>query len=173
MTSSQQFEGQYSGAALSSFIMGLAHSEALVQRILDQHRLSQIDPNTWYDLNVARSIYMMVAEQVGSRSLKAIGQKMIEAAPFPPELNDVRSVLNALDSAYQMNVRGPNIGKILCEIEGDREATVTFGTPFPCSLNIGIIQGCCEKFGARPLIEHAPGGCMDRGAKACSYRVGW
>lgn len=173
MSSLQHFDGQYSGAALHSFILGLGHSEALVQRILGQHRLQSIDPDTWYDLNIARSIYTMVAEQVGARSLKAVGQKMIEAAPFPPEVKDVRSVLTALNSAYQMNVRGPNIGKIASEFGEDREATVTFSTPFPCALNVGIIQGCCEKFGARPLIEHAPGGCMDRGAASCSYRVGW
>lgn len=173
MSSLQHFDGQYSGAALHSFILGLGHSEALVQRILGQHRLVTIDPSNWYDLNIARSIYTMVAEQVGARSLKSVGQKMIEAAPFPPEVKDVRSVLSALNSAYQMNVRGPNIGKISCEFGEGSEATVVFTTPFPCALNIGIIQGCCEKFGARALIEHAPGGCMDRGAAGCAYRVGW
>lgn len=173
MSLSRHFEGQYSGAALHSFVLGLSHSEMLVQRILDQHRLATIDPNDWYDLNTARSVYLMVAEQVGARSLKAVGQKMIEAAPFPPEVTDVRSVLSALDSAYRMNVRGPNIGRITSEFGDAGEAFVTFSTPFPCALNVGIIQGCCEKFGARPLIEHAPGECMDRGGKACGYRVTW
>jgi len=173
MALSQHFEGQYSGAALHSFVLGLSHSETLVQRILDQHRLSRIDPDDWYDLNLARSVYQMVAEQVGARSLKAVGQKMIEAAPFPPEVNDVRTVLASLDSAYRMNVRGENIGRITSEFGDSGEAFITFSTPFPCALNVGILQGCCEKFGARPLIEHAPGDCMDRGGKACSYRVTW
>jgi len=173
MTQLQHFEGQYSGAALSSFVLGLGHSEALVQRILEQHKLTSVDPDQWYDLNTARSIYITVAEQVGARSIKAVGQKMIEAAPFPPEVKDVRSVLAALDAAYRMNVRGPNIGQITSEFGEGNEAFITFTTPFPCALNVGIIQGCCEKFGARPLIEHAPGECIDRGGKKCGYRVSW
>ena len=52
-------------------------------------------------------------------------------------------------------------------------AVVVFATPFPCVLSRGIVQGCCRKYGARALIDHGPGGCVDKGAPSCVYRVAW
>lgn len=169
----QQFDGEYHGAALRSFIRGLDKSQQLTQRILQSHGLDRIQDDQWYDLNLARSIYASVAREIGNRSLYNVGLKMIESAPFPPEINDVRSVLASLDAAYRMNVRGPDIGGITCTFTGDRSAVIVFSTPFVCALEHGIIQGCCRKFGARALIEHGPEGCRDEGRPSCTYRVTW
>lgn len=169
----QHFDGQYHGAALHSFIRGLGHSQQIVEQILHSQNMTGIDPDAWYDLNVARAIYMAIAKQVGERSLHAVGLKMIETAPFPPQINSVRTVLESLDAAYRMNVRGNNIGGITCTFDDERSALVVFSTPFPCALERGVVLGCCKKFGASALIEHGPEGCRDDGAPFCSYRVTW
>lgn len=169
----QHFEGQYFGAALQAFVHGLASSATLVQQILEAHGLKAIEADRWYDLNLARSIYYTVGRQVGERSLFGVGLQMIDAAPFPPGIQDVRGVLASLDHAYHMNVRGPAIGSITAEFEGEYAAIVTFSTPFPCALCRGIVQGCCRKFVASALLEHGPGGCVDTGAPACTFHVAW
>ena len=169
----QHFDGQYQGAALQAFIRGLGHSQRLVDQILKDNGLTRIDAEQWYDLNTARAIYMAIARQVGDRSLHAVGLKMIESAPFPPEITDVTSVLASLGAAYHMNVRGTNIGDITCTFLDEHSAMVICSTPFPCALERGIVQGCCKKFGALALIEHGSDGCRDQGAPACTYRVTW
>lgn len=171
--SMQRFQGQYAGAALQSFVRGLGQSEALVRQILRNHRLERIDPDAWYDLDVARSIYYTVGEQVGERSLHAVGLQMIDAASFPPAIDDIQSVLRSLDHAYRLNCRGPQIGEIRCELEGEGAALVTFATPFPCALTRGILQGCARKFAPDALIEHGPEGCVDQGHPECTFQVTW
>lgn len=169
----QRFDGSYSGAALQAVVRGLGQARALVDKILAAHGLTEIDPQQWYDLNLARSIYATIAQQVGDRSLQTVGQQMIDSAEFPPEIADVRGVLASLDAAYHLNVRGPDIGRIDAAFPDEQSAVLTFTTPFPCALTRGIIQGCCRKYGARALIEHRTGDCVDHGAPACSYSVIW
>ena len=168
----QRFQGQYHGAALQAFVRGLGHSKSLSEQILRSHGLERIDAEEWYDLNTARSIYYTIGKQVGERSLHAVGLQMIESASFPPEDKDIRSVLQSLDAAYHMNVRGLEIGSISCTFEDDHSAVILFGTPFPCALSRGIVQGCAKKFAAAALLEHGVG-CVDQGAPACTYYVTW
>jgi hypothetical protein len=167
------FKGQYHGAALLSFIVGLGHSQQLTNQILQQHKLQQIDPDEWYDLNLARALYIDISTRVGERSLHSVGQKMIETADFPPSVNDLKSLLGCLGDAYRLNARGEQIGDITCEFIDEDTALVVASTPFPCALERGIIQGCCKTQGVSALIEHGDDGCRDKGHTSCTYRITW
>lgn len=164
---------QYNGAALNSFLLGLGHSQPLVQKILRDFGVESIDPNLWYDASWAIPIYYAIGEQIGRSALIAVGKRMIETALFPPGIDDVRGVLLSLDAAYKLNARGPDIGAITCEFEDDCSAVLEWTTWGPCALNIGIMQGCCSRFDAHALVEHGASGCMDDGATSCIYRVSW
>ena len=168
-----KYEGEYYGSALKSFILALGHSQALIEKILSDHGVGGIDPERWYELNWAISIYTMIAKQVGSRAVTSVGLSMIETAPFPPDLKSVRDVLASLDAAFHLNARGPSTGGIVTTFDDDRSATIEWTAPGPCALNLGIIQGCCNRFGARALVEHGATGCMERGAPSCIYLVSW
>lgn len=163
--------GEYNGAALYSFLLGLGHSEALVQKVLRDVGVDSIDPNRWYEINWAIGVYYSIYEKIGRGALIAVGKKMIEAAPFPPGLDDVKSLLMGLDAAYRLNARGPDIGEITCEFDDDHCATLVWTSLGPCPLNIGIIEGCCSRVGVQALVEHGAGGCMDDGAPSCTYLV--
>jgi hypothetical protein len=152
---------------------GLRQSETVIQQILAAHDLTTIDPETWYPLDTARSIYRSVAEHVGDNTLFQVGLEMIGSAPFPPNVTDVRGVLSILDMVYQMNARGDNIGGISCTFTDETSATIVFTTPFPCALERGIIQGCCDRYDAQALIEHGANECRDQGASRCVYFVSW
>lgn len=165
--------GRYNGAALNSFLLALGHSQPLVQKILKDHGVERIDPETWYDAAWAIRIYFVIGEQIGRSALISVGRRMIETAPFPPGIDDVKSVLLSLDVAYKLNARGPDTGNITCEFEDDFNAVLEWDTWGPCALNIGIMEGCCARFGGHALVEHGAGGCMDQGARSCVYRVSW
>jgi hypothetical protein len=170
----KKYEGEYRGAALESLFLALGHSEGLVEKILRSSGADRIDPDRWYDLHWSCIIvYGQIEAQIGRGAILAVGKKMIEAAVFPPGLDDVRTMLSSLDAAYRLNARGPNIGGILCTFDDDRSATLDWTAAGPCALNIGIIQGCASRVGARPLVEHGATGCMERGAPSCIYHVSW
>ncbi len=145
----------------------------MIQKILSDYGVEGIDPERWYELNWAISFYTTIEKQVGSRAVTAVGLKMIETAPFPPDLKTVRDVLASLDAAFHLNARGPSTGSIVTTFDDDRSATIVWTAPGPCALNLGIIQGCCTRFGARALVEHGATGCMERGAPSCTYLVTW
>jgi hypothetical protein len=169
----QQYDGSYSGEALQTFLKGLRQSEGLIQEILREHNLTTIDPQQWYPLDVARGIYRSVAQRVGDNTLFGVGLEMIGSAAFPPGIHDVPSVLASLDMAYRLNARGPQIGGITCTFGDDSSATVVFTTPFPCALERGIVQGCCDRFNTPALLEHGSAECRDRGDERCVYFVSW
>lgn len=165
--------GEYNGAALSSFILGLGHSQTLIAKILRDHGVDSIDPERWYDAAWAIKIYFAIGQQIGRSALIGVGKRMIETAPFPPGIADVRAVLLSLDAAYKLNARGAGIGDIVCDFEDEHNAVLEWTSWGPCALNIGIIEGCCSRFGAHALVEHGASGCMDDGAPSCIYRVSW
>jgi hypothetical protein len=168
-----RYEGQYAGASLQAFLLGLGQSVALIKRILKPYGLNTIDPDQWYDLDLARAIYADVEQLIGKRMLFLVGKQMVEAAPLAPGIATVPAVLNSLDAAYQRNVRGPKIGRIYALFDGERSALVVYATPFPCHLDQGVTVGCCQKIGAVVSLRHSPGGCRDQGDPACQYRVTW
>lgn len=164
---------EYFGGSLNSFVVALGHSEALVQKILGEVGIDRIDPERWYDFDVAIAVYHKVAREIGRGAVIAVGKKIIETAEFPPGIGDVQTLLKSLGMAYHLNTRGPNVGDILCTIEDEHSATLEWSAGGPCALNFGIIEGCCARYGTKALVEHGAGGCMEQGAPACIYQVNW
>ena len=164
---------EYSGAALNSFILALGHAHDVVHKILSDAGVERIDPDRWYDFDWASAIYFKIGAQVGRGALIEVGRNMIQTAEFPPGIDGVASVLMSLDMAYRLNARGPNIGEITTVLEDEHSATSVWSPKFPCALNVGILEGSCARYGAKPLIEHGAGGCVDEGGSACTYHVSW
>jgi len=163
---------EYYGAALNSFVLAFGETDAVVQKILADAGVDRIEPDRWYDYEWASAIYYRIGEQVGRAAVMTVGRKMIEAAAFPPGLDTVQKVLMSLGAWFKLNARGP-VGDILCTLEDDHSATIVRTQKGLCALNIGIIEGCCARYGVRPLIEHGAGGCQDTGAPTCTYHVSW
>lgn len=166
-------EREYNGAALNSFILGLGHSKSVVDKILANAGVSRIDPERWYDFEWARSIYYAIHDRVGRGAIMEVGRKMIEAAEFPPGIDDIPSLLMSLGDAYRLNTRGPEVGEIHCTLEDEHAAVLVWTTPFPCALGVGILEGSCSRYGAQALVEHSGGGCLDTGGDSCTYHVSW
>lgn len=163
---------EYYGAALNSFVLAFGESNNLVKKILADAGIDRVDPERWYDYDWAISIFTRISEQVGHAAVMEVGRKMIEAAVFPPGIDSVQKVLLGLGPAFELNARGP-VGTIYITIDDDHSATVVRTQRGMCPFNIGIIEGCCARFGVRPLIEHGPGECQDKGGATCTYYVSW
>jgi hypothetical protein len=163
---------EYYGAALNSFVLAFGESDALVAKILADAGVDRIESDRWYDYDWAIAIYDRITEQVGRAAVAAVGRKMIETAVFPPGIDSVPAVLMSLGAAFRLNARGP-VGDIFTTLDDEYSATIVRTQKGPCALNIGIIEGGCVRYGAKPLIEHGTGGCQDRGDPTCTYHVSW
>jgi hypothetical protein len=178
MANQVRLEGQHRGAALQAFVLALGQSPA-AQRVLKKEGLVRIEPDKWYDINLARTIYHNLLEQVGERTVYQAGFTMIEGALGPSasavlhDLRDVRSLLLGLESIYRRFTRGPHIGDFTVEFDEGRCATIVCTTALPCALLRGIIQGSVRKFAPTALVEHGEGDCQDRGAATCTYFLNW
>lgn len=164
---------EYSGAALSSFVVALGHSKDIVQKILADAGVDRIDPERWYDFDVSLAIYYRITEQVGRGAVIAVGKRIIEVAAFPPGIDDIRTLLMSLGAAYRLNARGTDIGDILCTFEDEHSATLDWSAKGPCALSFGILEGACSRYGVKALVEHGAGGCKDNGAPTCIYHLSW
>ncbi|MCA9684968.1 MAG: hypothetical protein KC457_22490 [Myxococcales bacterium] len=171
--SEQQQKNEYSGAALTSFIVALADSKGIVDKLLADAGVESIDPEAWYDYDWAVSFFYKIEAQLGKAAIASVGRSMIEAAVYPPEIDGVKALLASLGHWFALNARGPEVGTILCEFEDDHSAIIDNSARGPCSLNIGIIEAACARYGTVPLIEHGTEGCKDDGAPTCIYRVSW
>lgn len=163
---------EYSGAALRSFILGLAESEAIVNKLLADAGVADIDPNAWYDYDWAMQFFHKVENALGRGALIEVGRKMIETATYPPEIDSVQKLLPGLGYWFALNARGPEVGTITCSFEDDHSATLDWSARGPCSLCFGILEGACARYGVKPLIEHG-GTCKAKGANTCIYHVSW
>lgn len=164
---------EYSGAALSSFLLAFEDRQAVIDRILADAGVDHIDPERWYDYDWAISIFYKIEEQVGRASLMEVGRKMIETATYPPGIDSVETLLPALGQAFALNARGPRVGTVTCKFEDEHSAALDWSAKGPCALCIGILEGSCRRYGATPLIEHGAGGCKDKGDSTCIYHVTW
>jgi hypothetical protein len=166
-------KNEYSGAALSSFVVALADSEAIVDKLLADAGIDRIDPEAWYDYDWAISFFRKIEKQIGRAALIKVGKSMIEAAPYPPEIDSVKALLSGLGHWFALNARGPSVGTITCEFEDDHTVVLDWSARGTCAIAIGILEGACARFGVKPLIEHGPDECKDTGGSTCIYRVSW
>ena len=164
---------EYSGAALSSFVLAFANSDRIVEKLLTDAGVDRIDPGAWYDHDWAISLFYKIGEQVGRDALMEVGRRMIETAVYPPGIDNIYTLLMSLGDAYRLNCRGPGIGDVVCTIEDEHSATLDWSAKGPCAIGMGILEGSCARYGVKPLIEHGADGCKDTGSPTCIYHVSW
>jgi hypothetical protein len=170
------------------------HYKSAASKLLLEHGMGkkgpdglvEFDPNAWYPLDANLRCLAAIGAQAES-ILHQAGKLIPKHFPFPPQINDVPSVLKTLDVAYHMNhrLRGvvmfdPATGKLLdgighytAELGKPGEATVFCDNPYPCALDRGLLFGVIRRFAARATVDHVGDACRAKGATACTYRVSW
>ena len=137
---------EYNGASLNAFILALGHSQGIVQKILGDVGLDSIDPQRWYDFDLATEIYYKIVAEVGPSAAIEVGRKIIEAAEFPPQITSVEDVLMSFDAAYRLNVRGIVPGQINCTLEDDCVCGECSGDSFCSSPDNCNNDGLCDPY---------------------------
>jgi hypothetical protein len=170
---------EVSGQAVMSIVQGMDVVQARALRMLADNGISPLKPDAWYALPAVLASFQRIFEQIGPVTVRAIGRKIPDSAPFPQDIDSLEKALCSLDAAYRMNHRGPGpIGAYRCESgPAPRSARVVSDTPYPCDMDMGLVEAMADRF--RPTdalwmrLEHAPGACRKRGDAACTYHLSW
>lgn len=116
-------------------------------------------------------------DQFGEEFMRTIGQRTSENSVFPPGIDSVLKVMQSFDIAYHLNHPGvPNgsIGNYLWATTSDSSGVMTCTSPYPCSGDVGLIEGMARRFAPNATVEHEPGsGCRHKGSENCRYVVAW
>lgn len=155
--------------------MGAFRTRAL--KLLAEHGISEPRGGEWYPLqgylNALRSIY----DTRGAATVSVTGRKLVEAHPFPPEIDSLEKALTALDTDYRNRHRGSDIGGFRPESVGERSVRIVVRSPYPCELDRAVVEAICQRFrpaGGIPRVKHEEEvECRKEGAEACSLLVSW
>ena len=173
--STNRAKREYSGAALSSFIVGLSEHKAVLDKLLADAGVDKIDPEAWYDYDWAFDLFDKIENELGRAAIIKVGRSMVETAVYPPEVDSAEQILSNIGYWWQLNARGDDIGVLTCEWEDDHTAIIeATNHRCRCTLMYGIIEGACSRYGITPLVEHGPGSCIQQGTgPVCIWRVSW
>jgi hypothetical protein len=148
-----------------------------------------IDSEAWYPQQAWLRAFERIATELGRPNLFAIGQKIPEAAKFPPNITSIREAIAAIDVAYHMNHRKQ--GRVMFDAENGTmiEGIGHYGyepvagkamiisrceNPYPCEFDRGILTAMALRFEPAAHVTHidkAP--CRERGDESCTYHVAW
>lgn len=112
---------------------------------LIKHGLPDIKADGWYSQERYLAAYKEIAED-NSMNMVAIGMKVPDMVPWPPNVQTVEDALKGLNIAYEMNHRGGNFGSYQVDFQENRNAVVTCHNPYPSDFDYGLIYRIVQKF---------------------------
>lgn len=109
---------------------------------------TEIEAEQWYPLQMLLDIYKSFYEDGNaSANLVSIGMKVIEASPFPPEVDSVTAAVTTLNGVYEYYVRNYEAGtEYQIETLSDTEVRITDHTAFPHDLVYGYMYAIATRF---------------------------
>jgi len=116
--------------------------------ILPKYGLDDVQADVWYPhqswLNVLRDISALPG---GSSTLVAFGQKVVETAAMPPDIDSIPKILNTLNVIHHINLRNvsPEEGYAI-EVLGDKHYLVYHNTSNPNDAIYGFIWGLVARY---------------------------
>ncbi len=165
------------GQAVLSIVEGMGALQSKAVKILGENGIKPLQPGEWYSMQGTLNSFKTIFEKIGPSTVQTIGRKIPEKAQFPPDINSLEAGLRSIDVAYRMNHRGGDFGNYRYESTGPKSATLVCHNPYPCDMDLGLIEGIAERFrpkdAIRVVVQHAPGSCRHRGGESCSYTVTW
>jgi hypothetical protein len=165
------------GASVLSVAEGMEGFREAAIRIFASHGIVDPKAGNWYSQQASLDAMKEIAEKMGSVTLRMIGEKVPKAALWPSDIDTVPKALAAMDVAYHRHHRGGEVGHFYFERIGERTGRMVCNNPYPCDLDMGIIEATVRKFAgddAYPLVKHdSRQPCRKQGGESCTYLISW
>lgn len=151
-------------------------SQAEQREALRAAGLEDPQADGWYPLDRYLALMAAVEAAHGREAIRTMGRALPDSARFAPDLQGPERALGILDLAYQVNHRGGPLGHYQTRFLGAGRAEVDCQNPYPCDLDLGLLERLLEVAGAGPRLQVAhvaEGPCRRRGDRACRFEVRW
>lgn len=170
---------EVNGQTILSLVNAIPTGQERRLQILKKHGINP-EPNSWYSQQGWLDAFKDIATDIGEHTLFMIGKAIPENAQFPPEINDLKIALMAIDQAYHMNHRKGEIGHYtLTEFdEKAKKAVIVCNNPYPSEFDRGIIATMVRRFKPKGSLNTAvtlDGSKESRkkGGESCTYNITW
>ena len=161
-----------SGGNILSMLAAMGPFRKRGEQILEEHSIKNVEADAWFPLDAYVASLEAIRARMGPNTLYQVGRQIPNHVPLPPGIDTFEKVLASFGMAFDMNHRGMQ-GVITYETQGDRNATIVTGTPYPCDFDRGVISGFFHKLlSTRVVVDkpaHAP--CKAAGHDTCTYVV--
>lgn len=171
------------GEVVEAFIAGFpAGTREIGLECLMKFDIRDPRPGAWYPLQPFLAAMKELKERLGAPFLTRIGEQIASKAVLPPGIDSLEACLSSIDTAYHMNHRGGEIGHYHYTYQGTQRglhrAVMACSNPYPCSFDLGVIQGFARRFKPASAIDviviHEEGGaCRKKGDLSCNYLISW
>ncbi|GAA0228309.1 hypothetical protein ACFFQF_12415 [Haladaptatus pallidirubidus] len=166
-------DAKVKGDSLSSIVEGVSRLSGAYRKrvidVLDSHGIPEPRPGEWYSLEDTINALDDLVDAIGPQTVKTIGKEIPETVEWPPTIDDVEAALTSLDDVYQMHHEG-DVGHYKFEETGETSGRMVCETPYPTSMDRGIVEGIVKKFnnsGAFVQVEE------DETASERTFEVSW
>ena len=150
--------------------------ERKAQEFLSNNGIDNPQRGEWYPQADYLAAIGQIERDGGSQLLTNIGKEIPKTADWPDSVDSVAGGLESINSAYQMNHRGGEIGSYRFEATGDRSGIVYCENPYPCLFDRGIVKGVVNVFGgtdASLSLDETGPHCRSEGGNECQYTIEW
>lgn len=133
-------------------------------------------PDEWYPQQAWLNAFETIAGTLEPHVLDRLGEQLPSVAEWPTDIGTVPDALRSIDSAYQRNHRGGEIGFYRSKQIDKQTGEVTCHNPYPCPFDRGLIRGIAKQYApvdAFVFIEETGSACRRDGDDQCTYTVHW
>lgn len=135
------------GVNLKAFADNLMGSAT--RPVMEKHGVVNLEPFKWYPAQMLIDALNELSALSGSLfNLTAIGMKIGEITPMPPEIEPatLEKVVMIWDRLYQDLHRNADVGGILCEKISDKHFKTIHTVIYPDDLSYGVLYGFGRRF---------------------------
>lgn len=135
------------GLMFGTFVDNLQSAET--RPVMVKHNLVGLDPMGWYPAQrLLDALNELSSNSNQSANLVAIGMRIGETVPLPPEMLDpqIEDVLAIWNDLYQMLHRGGDLGCIRYEKVADKHCKTIHTVPYPDDMSYGVLYGYGKRF---------------------------
>lgn len=167
---------EVSGRVVLALVHVMGAFRSLSLDILKEHEIENPEDGQWYPLQNFLDSFGTMMRRIGPNTLSAVGRQIVAQAPFPPQIVSPAAALLSLDSAYQGEHRGGEVGRYHFVPKSERSGVMISTTPYPENFDRGLIRALVERFEPDGLIDvhlDASPEAVKKGASAHTYSVSW
>lgn len=133
-------------------------------------------PDEWYPQQAWLNTIAAVADDLEPHILDRLGEQLPDVAEWPSGIETVEDGLRSVNTAYQRNHRGGEVGYYRFEQLDDQTGEVIAKNPYPCPFDRGLIRAAAQRYApvkAFVFVEERGDHCRRDGADTCTYTVSW